>query len=164
MQQVNSRTSIPVYSCSVATAIACLLSLIAIGSPTVFDDMVSLTISCLLVSYLNCCILLLYRRCTGSISHSAVTDDGIINTTGAELVWGPYHIPGILGISVNIIAIIFMIIATFFSFWPPGIPVTVSNMNYSSVGFSCVVIFSLVYYFVSARKVYTGPVVEIEPG
>jgi hypothetical protein len=124
--------------------------------------MVSLTISCSLVSFLSCSILLLYRRCTGSISQSAVTDDGIVNTAGAELVWGPYHIPGMLGISVNIIAIIFMIIAIFFSFWPPDRRVTVSNMNYSSLGFCSVVTLSLIYYYVSARKFYTGPVVEIE--
>lgn len=160
--KVDPRTSVPIYAVLITATIAGLLSLIAIGSSTVFNDLVSVSISGLFLSYLISCFLLLYRRCTGGISPTTATPRRIINTAGAELIWGPYHIPAAFGIAVNIFSVAYMIIAVFFSYWPPVTPVTVSTMNYSSLVTVCVVAFSLIYYFVRARKVYSGPIVDVE--
>lgn len=84
----------------------------------------------------------------------------IINTTGAQLVWGPFRIPGRLGVAVNFLTIAYLILVVFFSFWPPLTPVTAQNMNYAIVGTGGVIVFSIVYYLLIARKVYNGPRIE----
>jgi amino acid transporter len=159
--QVTDETAIPVYSVGLTTIIACLLALINIGSSVAFNDLVSMSISGLYLSYMVVAVLLLYRRCTGGIGNSKSSDDTIVNTAGAKLVWGPFHVPGIWGILINTFSLIYMTIVVFFSFWPPQSAVTVDTMNFSVVGTVGVIILSLLYYFVRARGVYEGPVVEV---
>lgn len=86
----------------------------------------------------------------------------LANTAGAELLWGPWRIPGVLGIVNNSVACIYLIIILFFSFWPPMTPVVASTMNYSSLVTSTVAIFSIVYYFVWGKKEYQGPIVDVQ--
>uniref|UniRef100_A0A093Y413 Choline transport protein n=1 Tax=Talaromyces marneffei PM1 TaxID=1077442 RepID=A0A093Y413_TALMA len=141
-------------------------------SPIAFNDLTSMSTSGLYLSYMICCILLLYRRCTGGILEmddyrsrnsagiQSEVDENIINTAGAKLVWGPFHLKGIPGIVVNVIAIIYMIIAVFFSFWPPTAEVTAATMNYSAVGITGVMLLTVVYYVITARSVYEGPIIE----
>lgn len=105
--------------------------------------------------------LLLYRRCTGGVGSAQNNESGVVNTVGAKLVWGPFHIPGIWGIITNAFALIYMTIAVFFSFWPPTWQVTVTGMNFSAVGTFGVIVLGFVYYAVRARHVYNGPVVEV---
>ena len=54
-----------------------------------------------------------------------------------------------------------MTVITFFSLWPPAQPVDARSMNYSLFVTGVVIVFSLVYYFIWARKVYKGPVIEV---
>ncbi|KAE8375244.1 hypothetical protein BDV26DRAFT_295169 [Aspergillus bertholletiae] len=143
------------------TIITCLLSLIGIGSDLAFNELMSLSTSGLFSSYLVAASLLLWRRCTGGISGSK-SEHTMINTAGAQLVWGPFHVPGVWGILINTFAVGFMTIAVFFSFWPPMNNVSAESMNYSVVGMGGVILLSLLYYLVRARKVYKGPVVEIQ--
>ncbi|GES59362.1 choline transport protein [Aspergillus terreus] len=161
--KVTSRTAVPLYSVILTTVIACLLALINIGSAVAFNALVSMSISGLYLSYVMVAGLLLYRRCTGGISSSKgiAAADEIVNTAGARLVWGPFHLPGVWGILVNSFAIVYMLIAVFFSFWPPMRAVTPSTFNFSVAGTVTVIVFSFVYYFVRARRVYSGPIVEI---
>ncbi|KAF7592273.1 hypothetical protein BBP40_000404 [Aspergillus hancockii] len=74
--KVTTKTAIPIYSVALTTIIACLLALINIGSSVAFNDLVSI-------------------RCTGGIGSSKSSDDTIVNTAGAKLVWGPFQLPGI---------------------------------------------------------------------
>ncbi|KAE8168394.1 amino acid/polyamine transporter I [Aspergillus tamarii] len=161
--KVTPRTAIPAYAVTITTIITCLLSLIGIGSDLAFNDLMSLSTSGLFSSYLVAAGLLLWRRCTGGISGSK-GEHTLINTAGAQLVWGPFHVPGAWGIFVNTFAVVFMAIAVFFSFWPPMNNVSVESMNYSVVGMGGVILLSLLYYLVRARKVYKGPVVELPIG
>ena len=86
----------------------------------------------------------------------------IINTAGAQLVWGPFRVPGIWGIVVNLLTIAYLILVVFFSFWPPLTPVTAQNMNYAIVGTGSVIVFSIVYYLSIAKRVYKGPRIETQ--
>lgn len=169
LSKVEPRSSIPLLSVAVTTVIACLLSLIIIASSTAFNDVISLTVSGLYASYFMCCSLLLWRRCTGAISLPP-SSGPLTNTPAAphtsaasdpQLTWGPWRIPGVFGIVVNAFACAYMIVIIFFSFWPPATPTTASTMNYSSLVLGAVMIFSVVYYLVWARRVYKGPIVEI---
>jgi hypothetical protein len=92
---------------------------------------------------------------------SSVDHEQIVNTAGAKLVWGPFHVKGIFGVAINVFAIVYILITGLFSFWPPTAEVTVSTMNYSAVGTIGTMALSLLYYFIRARHVYEGPIVEI---
>ncbi|EKV10439.1 GABA permease, putative [Penicillium digitatum PHI26] len=158
--QVTDRSAVPLYSVLVTSVIACLLALINIGSSVAFNDLCSMSISGLYLSYMVVGGLLLWRRCTGGIGFVRGSHSAIINTAGAKLVWGPFHVPGIWGILMNAWALVYMTVAVFFSFWPPAWAVTVQTMNFSVVGTLGTVIASLFYYYARASKVYSGPVME----
>ncbi|KAL8724733.1 MAG: hypothetical protein Q9181_006697 [Wetmoreana brouardii] len=175
---VEPRTCLPLVSIATTTTIAILLSLISIGSTVALNDVLSLTVAGLFLSYLACCVLLLYRRCTGGISEHAITTFSTTNNNPTmnnqmnnetqkhhhqqqQLTWGPFHIPGLLGITINLLGCIFLIIIILFSFWPPVTPVMPSTMNYSVLVTASVVAFASTYYVLWAWRVYTGPVVEV---
>ena len=80
----------------------------------------------------------------------------------APLIWGPWHLPGMLGTINNAYACCYMIFVIFWSVWPPVTPVNASSMNYSVVVTGGVVILSIIWYFVRARKEYKGPTVDEE--
>ena len=80
----------------------------------------------------------------------------------ARLIWGPWHLPGIVGIANNLYACCYMIFVIFWSVWPADYHVTYQSMNYSVVVTGGVMILSTIWYFVRARKVYKGPTVDEE--
>ncbi|KAL8668430.1 MAG: hypothetical protein Q9168_006936 [Polycauliona sp. 1 TL-2023] len=172
-KQVEPRSSIPLVSILTSVTIACLLALINIGSPTAFNGVISLTISGLYSSYLLASGLLLYRRCTGAIAIPStydgannnpkmITEGETVSAQGViNLTWGPFRLPGALGIAVNTAGCIYMTIIVFFSFWPATKEVDASSMNYSILVTGFWTLFSVVYYFAYARKVYKGPLMEI---
>lgn len=126
------------------------------------NDVLSLSISALYISYLVALVFLLYRRVTGAIrvpstenSHEKVVPD--------NLIWGPWRIDGILGTLNNVFACMYLVFVLFFSFWPPATPVaSADQMNYSVLVTGAVAILSVVYYYVWAKKDYDGPIVETE--
>lgn len=161
--QVDSRTTVPLYAIAVTTIISCLLALIQLGSVTAFNSIVSISVSGLYSSYLIVAVLLLYRRCTSGFKMPDPSElPALANTSGSELVWGPWHLPGALGIANNAFACLYLIIIWFFSFWPPALPVSPDNMNYAPLMTGAMVLFSIVYYFVWANKEYEGPIIEID--
>ena len=155
--QINRRTLLPLYAIFLTTLITCLLALINIGSSVAFNDVISLTVSGLYSSYLICCALLLWRRCTGAIGGSSRNAAGKLG-----LRWGPFRVPGLWGIANNVVACLFMVLIIFFSFWPPVTPSTAVSMNYSVLVFGAAILFSIAYYFTVAHKTYVGPLIEVE--
>lgn len=160
MPQVNPRTSIPVATIVGTTTISTLLSLIILGSSTALNNIVSIAVAGLSASYALAIGLLLWRRTTGGIRHSSLSGSQLTNTPGFELSWGPWYMPGILGPAVNLFAVIYVLIILFFSFWPPGVPVNATNMNYSILVTGAVLLFSVIWYYAWGRRDYKGPVIE----
>ncbi|OJJ43195.1 hypothetical protein ASPZODRAFT_136388 [Penicilliopsis zonata CBS 506.65] len=75
IRRVHPRHHIPIIAVGVVATFACLLSLIYIGSPTVFNDVISLTVAGFYGSYLVPAALLLYHRVRGNIlPHNAVVE------------------------------------------------------------------------------------------
>ena len=157
--QVQSKTAIPFLAVIVTSLVSFLIGLINLGSSTAFNDVISLGVSSLYASYIVIETLFLWRRCTGAIRMATDT----ANHTGEanQLIWGPFRLPGIFGIIVNIWAVVFGIIIFFFSFWPVATPVTAPHMNFSVLMTGSVVLFAMVYYVLWARKTYEGPLVEV---
>ena len=86
---------------------------------------------------------------------ASVTADGMVRA-----VWGPWKIPGALGIANNVFACAYLTFVFFFSFWPSFAQVTPANMNWAILVTGTISVLSAVYYLVWARKTYHGPVVE----
>lgn len=63
---------------------------------------------------------------------------------------------------VNVISIAYGLLAVFFSFWPATAVVDAKSMNWSVAVFGGVLLFSIAFWAVVGRKVYTGPVVEVD--
>lgn len=136
-----------------------MLALINIGSTTAFNGVISIAIAGLFSSYLLTASLLLYRRCTGGIA----SPQHHLSTTATNFAtWGPWRLPPSLGTANNIFACAYLSFVLFFSFWPTFAAVTPQNMNWAVLATSVIAGASAVYYAVWARKVYRGPVVEVE--
>lgn len=208
LSKVDPRTQVPIIAVGVVVVIACLLTLINIGSSTAFNDVISLTITGFYGSYLVPCALLLYHRLKAGnilpygsvvegqdlgvgnavsgvispsdndesygdkanksgkastpISVAAADEQGRITFAPTQLVWGPWHIPGLLGIINNAYACIYMVFVIFWSVWPPATPVAADTMNYSVVVTGGVIILSIVWYWIRGHKEYKGPLVDKE--
>ncbi|KAJ5464493.1 uncharacterized protein N7458_000179 [Penicillium daleae] len=157
---VSPSNQLPIYSVILSVAISTLLALINIGSSVALGDILSMAVSGLYLSYLTISVLLLFRRVRGDISLYNDNEDDIINVPGSKLVWGTFRCPGVFGTLVNLFAVIYITIIIFFSFWPSKMNPGVDGMNYSVVGIGGCTILATLYYFVRARKIYTGPIVE----
>ncbi|KAH7094640.1 amino acid/polyamine transporter I, partial [Paraphoma chrysanthemicola] len=142
---VHPTMKVPAVALCITATISCLLSLINIGSATVFNAIVSLTVAGFFGSYLTPFTLLLYTR---------------VRYPG-RLVPGPWTL-GKWGPWVNGVAVVWGIVVFFFSFWPSQIPVTAMNMNWSCVLWGAVVVFAIVFWFVHGKSVYNGPVIETD--
>lgn len=68
---------------------------------------------------------------------------------------------GKLGLTVNILAMAFCLFLMIFLPFPTILPVTAQNMNYASVVFAGVVVFSMADWAVRGRTRYTGPIREV---
>jgi choline transport protein len=128
-----------VLFCATLTSIICLIN---ITSSVAFNAIVSLTIAGLYSSYFIPIALVAWKR---------LLDD--------EIKWGPWKL-GKLGFSVNLFSLFFLAISIIFSFFPPGIPVTLVSMNWSILVFGGAVVLGLIFYVVRGHKNYNGPIVE----
>ncbi|KAI0173198.1 putative GABA permease [Hypoxylon sp. FL1284] len=160
LRKVSPRTSIPRHAVLTTTLIAILLSLVNIGDATAFNGVISISVAGLFGSYLIATSLLLYRRLTGGI-HLPEGDDALTNTMGTHLTWGPWRLPGALGIANNIFSCAYLLFVFFFSFWPSSREVTPQNFNWAVLVFGTAILFSVFYYAVWAGKFYVGPVIEV---
>ncbi|OTB01478.1 hypothetical protein M426DRAFT_64013 [Hypoxylon sp. CI-4A] len=160
LSKVSDLTSIPIMSIVLTTVVSYLLALIAIGSSVAFNDVVSLTVSGLFSSYFIGNTLLLWRRTTGSIRPYNPENTELTNVSCENLSWGPTRIPEPLGTIVNAFGCAFLIVILFFSFWPNSIDPTAETMNMSSLMVGATMIWSVLYYAIWARKVYSGPIIQ----
>jgi hypothetical protein len=72
---------------------------------------------------------------------------------------GPWHM-GKLSTIVNIWAIIWTAFVSVIFLFPTIRPVTGDNMNYAIVFLIAILIAAMLYWIVSGRKFYTGPITE----
>ena len=166
ISQVDGRTSIPVPAVLITTLISALLALIGIGSSLAFNDVISITTVGLYSSYIMPLALLLWRRCGGYIrdvgEEAPAAGELQTNAPGKGLTWGSFKMPWSVGVAVNVMALVYLVIVFLFAFWPTAQPVTPATMNYACLVWGSVVLASLAWYGLVARKVYQGPIVEME--
>lgn len=147
-----------------------------------------MSVTGLYASYLIPCSFLLWRRTTGQIKphrwHEeygaglpngqsrgsinrlqplSVQEHGDSETLSEEqLEWGPWRLPGLLGILNNAFACVYCVWVLFWDFWPPSTPVNSENMNYSVLVTGAVILFAIGRYFLGGKVDYRGPLVDYE--
>lgn len=143
---VNHSSQIPVRSVVVVTILQMLLGFIYLGNSTAFNAILSMAILGLYASYM---IPIVYFMLFGRPK-----------LTKHE--FGPFRLPKMLGVALNLLACAWLVLAMVFSTFPTLMPVTSQNMNYSSVVMVGWVIIGAVYYFVWGRRQFEVPVVSNE--
>ncbi|GES64979.1 GABA permease [Aspergillus terreus] len=144
LSKVNPRSQLPTRAVLATSVVMVLLGLINIASTTAFNAIISLAVFGLHVSYWVPVVFMLWRRLA----------------TPELLTYGPWKL-GRLGVATNIISLIYLTYTSVFMVFPPYQPVTAVNMNYASLIFGAVLIFSGVYWVYKGRKVYEGPQVGL---
>lgn len=136
---------IPLNAIAVSFVITCLLSLINLGSTVAFNAILSLSVGALLTSY--------------TISISCVA---LKRARGIELPPRRWTL-GKAGLPLNIGAICFLLLMYVFTFFPIAkAGLAPETMNWSVAMYGGVVILSCIYYLVTARHHYTGPVAQVK--
>ena len=169
--QIDKRTTIPVVAILLVAILSALLALINIGSYTAFNDITSLVLEGFYISYLMAVGLLLWRRMRGDIrspDNTTLTSFGSASNAPSEsisctnLTWGPWRVKGVWGVVNNAVACSYLVVLIFFSFWPNTVPVTPANMNFAVLIIGSIILFSIAYYLIWAKRSYTGPIVEVD--
>ena len=121
-----------------------LLSLIIIGSTIAFNVITSLGQVGLVSSYIVVISCMFAKRLRGE-----------------ELLPSRFSL-GKAGIVVNGVALCFLTLAFIFTFFPAGPHPSPESMNWSSLIFAFILLFSIVYYWIWGRHNYAGPVAYVK--
>jgi amino acid transporter len=135
-----------------------LLSLIVLGSSVVLSALLSLLVAALYSSYLITCALLLWHRVKGGIKPYVEETEHI---SADHLTWGPWKVREPFGTLNNAFACIYTSFLLFWSFWPGSNHPTPEKFNWSILVYGSVVLFSILWYVLRARKYFKGPIKEI---
>lgn len=143
-EQVPPGWNLPVRSVLVSLIVTSLLSCINLGSSTALNAINSLGGVSVLTSYMVTIGCLIWRRLRGD------------PLPPRRWSLGRY------GLFINIAAVLCVTPLWFFAFWPLATPVTATTMNWSQTMFGAVLIFAICWWFIKARHVYTGPVMQMK--
>ena len=143
---VHRGWDIPLNAVLVSLVITVLLALVNIGSSVALQAIFSLSGVSLVLSYCTCLGCVVIRRLRGQPL--------------PERRWSL----GRAGLACNIAALGFLLPLVIFLCFPIAVPVVPSTMNWASMMFGAIFLFSTVYYVVWGRKVYTAPVSLVRRG
>ncbi|CAG9981838.1 unnamed protein product [Clonostachys byssicola] len=144
--KVGRKQKVPVRAVVLIFILNMVLGTIYAGNTTAFNAVLSMAIFGMYLSYmLPIMAMLFYGR-----NRLRPCD------------YGPFKLPRWLGVSCNIIALVWSSVAIFFSTFPTQIPVTGMNMNYSSFIMIGWVIFGLIFYLLNGRYRFKMPVVTTD--
>jgi amino acid permease (GABA permease) len=141
-RRVNKKLNVPVWSIILSSTVIALLGLIYFGSTAAFTSFTGVATICLSTSY-GLPILISLIRGRQDVSRSAFS-------------------LGKFGYIINAITIAWIVLAVVLFCMPYTLPVTAAGMNYASVVFAGFASISVIWYFVYARKHFTGPPVSKE--
>ncbi|KAF2722515.1 putative GABA permease [Polychaeton citri CBS 116435] len=142
VSKVNERTMMPVNSLIVVFVFVILICLIGLGSVVAFNAIVSLQVMALAGTYEVSLVSLIWRRLYGK-----------------PLPPAPWSL-GRWGLPLNVFGVLYGLYLLAYSAMPSVYPVTTANFNWAPVMFGAVMLLSLSYYALWARKLYKGPVVH----
>ncbi|KAK4546636.1 hypothetical protein LTR36_001853 [Oleoguttula mirabilis] len=145
ISRMNNTVHIPVNATIITLVCTTLLSLINLGSSAAFNAILSLQLSSLMASYAICITCVTIRKLQNP----------------ASLPKARWSL-GKLGLPINIVAACYASFASFWTFWPNSIPVTLDSFNWAPVIFILVIIIAMINYMIKGRHVYDGPVALVK--
>jgi amino acid transporter len=147
ISRVDPHRRIPVRAIALSCMISGLLSLINIGSQVAFNAIISLNVTALMYTYAVSISCVIYRKIA-------------CPETLPPRRWSL----GRFGLGINMIGLLYVIFALFWSFWPPSPLPSARDFSWSVVIFVGVFIISLLMYLFQGRRHYVGPVVTVQRG
>jgi len=140
---IQTKLKIPVNAVLVVFVLDLLLGLLYLVNPTASNAILSMSATGMYLSYLMPVVcMLIWGR-----SKLQPSD------------YGPFKLGKVLGIFLNLAAIIWMVFSIIFSLFPGSLPVTSENMNYSVAVMSGWIILGAVHFALIGRKKFKMPVV-----
>lgn len=143
--QVNHKTGLPINSLLVTFAVTSLLSFVAAGSTIAFNNIISISLVGLLLSYGSTILTMLFRR-----RRSEPLPDSYLKFSRP------------VGTAINGFALCFVSVAFIFIFFPTAPHPTAASMNWSVLISAGVILFAAGYYAVQGKHTYFGPVVRMQ--
>ena len=138
---VDKRLKIPARMILLVFLLQLLLGFLYLGSTTAFNAVLSMAILGMYLSYAL------------PIAYMLICGRGTDRVTKA-----PFRMGHAVGIATNIVALVWLVLAMFFSTWPNFYPVTAETMNYSTVVLAGWLVVGVCIFVFAARKTYVGPV------
>jgi len=139
----NHRLGVPLNATLLATVLVIIFGCIYLGSSSALNAILSSSVVGLNISYSIPILLLLVRG-----RHLLELPGAPPRQIDLGRIWGPI---------ANIVGLAFAALTTVFFLFPPELPVTGNNMNYTVVVFSVVMIVSSITWMVDGRKNFKGP-------
>lgn len=140
--RVHPTWDLPLWALGLSTAVDCLLGCIYFGSDAAFNSFTGVATICLSTSY---CVPVLANV-----------------MQGRKAVQGSPYPLGRFGLAINLVCVVWICFAVVIFCMPVSIPVDAGGMNYASVVFAGFALIATIWYFVYARKNFTGPPVSRE--
>jgi choline transport protein len=140
LSQVHPTLRVPINSVWLVSSAIVLLTMINIGSTTAFYAIISLSVLALNLSYVIPIIFIVIRK----LSHEPI-------------VYGPWRMAARWDLIVNLFAIIYGIFIIIFLPFPPTLPVTAKNLNWSGPVLGFVIIFAVADWCISGKKRFKVP-------
>ncbi|KAH6659532.1 amino acid permease, variant [Truncatella angustata] len=141
LRRMNSRTQTPLYSVWVVVMACCLMNLIGLGSFQTINGIYGVTAPAMDLSYIAVIAARMYYEKERPISK------------------GPFQM-GRWQKPINTIAIVWVLFISVILFFPPTYPVTPLNMNYAVAIAGFVALFAITWWYLQAKRFYTGPRVD----
>jgi hypothetical protein len=141
--RVHPTLDAPVNATVGMTVMVSCLGCIYVGSTTAFQALISSFIVLSTLSYAG-----------AIVPH--------ILTGRKKIVPGPFAMSGIWGYIVNIGSVIYIVVTVVFFCFPFVMPVTVQNMNYTSVITVGLMTLVAIWWFIRGNREYKGPVYSME--
>ncbi|KAJ8091672.1 polyamine transporter tpo5 [Marasmius tenuissimus] len=139
--QVDSRWKSPIRTVWLACTLSFILGLPSLGSSVAFSAATSIATIGLYISYgIPIALRVIYHK---------------------QFVRGPFHLR-VFSFPVAIAAIVWIMFISIVFVLPQVNPVTSETLNYSIVAVGIVMLYSIGFWVLSARKWFTGPVKQIE--
>ncbi|THW10477.1 amino acid transporter [Aureobasidium pullulans] len=145
LARVEPRTGLPINALLTTFGVTFVLSWIICGSSIAFQNITSITIVGLLLSYGTTIATMLYRR-----------------WSGAPLPAARWRYPQAIGYLVNVPALCFVSIAFIFAYFPTAPDPSAESMNWSVVVTLAVVVIATVYYVIPESSKFEGPAVRMK--
>jgi len=139
--RVHSSLKVPVWALLLNGSIVFIIGFIFLGSSTAFNAFIGTGLILQQITYAIPAALLIYQR----------------RSTSFLPTHRPFKLPGPIGWLANIATISFAMVVLIFYDFPVVLPVSGSNMNYTSAVIGVMFIFGGGNWFLHARGSYHGP-------